>query len=183
MTAAARASEHLRNFDSVRMRLTLLIANEDEKAKWKDAFEEVLRTQNLNNTGLTFQSEAPHTIEQINIHMKKSNLFLLPLKQNSPLFGTEALVAIAARVPILISKYSGLAAVLDTMIEDKPIVGKNKLTVNAEFWKGRNIEKLVRPAEPQKAAKRLRERLLATTNVAQTHLDFINTIAGTLLEK
>ena len=69
------------------------------------------------------------------------------------------------------------------MIEDEPIVGKNKLTVNAESWKERIIEKLVRPAEAQKAAKRLRERLLAGTNVAQTHLDFINVIAGTLLEK
>ena len=182
VTAAARASEHLRNFDGVRMRLTLLIANGEEKAKWKDVFEEILRTHHPNDTGLSFQIEAPHTIEQINIHMRKSNLFLLPLMHNSPLLGTEALVAIATGVPVLISKYSGLSAVLNTMIEDEPIVGKNKLTVNAESWKERIIEKLVRPTEAQKAVNRLRERLLAGTNITQTHLDFINVIAGTFLE-
>ena len=179
VTAAARAAEHLRDFDGIGMRLTLLVANEEEKTKWKEAFEEVVRKQNLKESGLTFQIEAPHSMGQIKIHMRKSNLFLLPLKQNSPLFGTEALAAIAAGVPVLISKYCGLAALLDKMIEDEPIVGKNKLTVDAETWKERIIEKLVRPAEAQRAANRLRERLLLDTNISQTHLDFIGTITGT----
>ena len=179
VTAAARAAEHLRDFDGVWMRLTLLVAKEEEKTKWKEAFEEIHRTQNLNDTGLSFQTAAPLTTEQIKIHMRKCNLFILPLKQNSPFYGTEALAAIAAGVPVLISKYSGFTAVLDKMIEDEPIVGKNKLTVDAESWKERIIQKLVRPVEAQRAANRHRERLLASTDITQTHLDFIGTITGT----
>ena len=105
-------------------------------------------------------------------------MFLLPLKADSPLFGAEALAAIAAGVPVLLSKDSGLASLLNTMIEDEPIVGKNKLKVNAQTWKERIIQKLVKPEESQHTARKLREQFLLDTSIAQTHLDFINTIAG-----
>ena len=92
--------------------------------------------------------------------MRKSNLFLFPLKSDSRLFGAEALAAIAAGVPVLVSRDSGLASLLDTMVEDESIVGKNKLKVNAELWKERIIQKLVNPEDSQQTAKRLREQLL-----------------------
>ena len=137
-----------------------------------------IQKRTLDDTSLSFQTEAPSTLDKMKIHLRKSNLFLLPLKQNSPLFGTEALAAIAAGVPLLLSKDSGLASLLDTMIEDEPIVGKNKLKVNVQSWKERIIQKLVKPAESQQMAKRLREQLLLDTSIAQTHLDFINIVAG-----
>ena len=178
VTAAAGASDYIQFNDGVKMRLSLLAANEDDKTKWKEDFAEVLQRQKLNNGGLSFQAESPLTLDTIKVHMRKSNLFLLPLKGDSPFYGTEALAAIAAGVPVLISKDSGLASLLDTMVEDEPVVGKNKLKVNAEFWKERIIQKLVRPGESQRSANRLRERLLLDTSIAKTHLDFINTIAG-----
>ena len=178
VTALAMASEHLRDFEGVRINLTLLTANENEKARWKETFKEVLRKENLNNTGLSFQVETQHTTEQMELHLRKSNLFLLPMKQNLPLFGAEALAAIAAGVPVLISKYSGLGTLLEIMIEDEPIVGKNKSTVDFQSWKERIIEKLVKPAQAQKSANRLRERLLTDQKIVETHLDFSSIIAG-----
>ena len=178
VTAAATASDYIQFNDGVRIKLSLLAADEDDKVKWKEHFVLELHKQNLNDGGLSFQAEGPLTLEKMKVHMRKSNLFLLPLKQDSPLFGTEALSAIAAGVPILISKDCGLASLLDTMIEDESIVGKNKLTVNAEYWKERIIQKLVKPEESQQAANRLREQFLLDTSIAQTHLDFINVIAG-----
>ena len=74
------------------------------------------------------------------------------MTQNSPLFGAEAFAAIAMGVQILVSKDSGMASLLDTMIEDEPIVGVNRLTVDAQSWKERITEKLVRLAEVQKAS-------------------------------
>ena len=71
-----------------------------------------------------------------------------------------------------------MASLLDNMIEDDPIVGKNKLKVNAELWKKRIIEKLVRPAESRETANRLRQKLLLDMSIAETHLDFINSVAG-----
>ena len=178
VTATAGASDYIQFNDGVKIKLSLLVANEDDKAKWKEHFEEVLERQNLNDTDLSFQTETPLTMDKMKINLRKMNLFLLPLKSDSPLFGTEALAAIAAGVPVLLSKDSGLASLLNTMIEDEPIVGKNKLKANAQTWKERIIQKLVKPEESRIAAKRLREQLLLDTMIAQTHLDFINTITG-----
>ena len=181
VTAAAGASEHLRKFNEVRINLSLLAAEETEKAKWKETSEGVLRRENLKDTGLSFQAEAPLTIDKMKIFFKKSKLFLLPLKQDSPLFGTEALVAIAAGVPVLVSRYSGLASLLCQMQQDEPIVHKNELELNTETWKDRIIQKLIKPDGARQRAKILREQLLLDTSIAQTHLDFINTIAGITL--
>ena len=181
VTAAAAASDYIQFNDGVKIKLSLLAANEDDKAKWKESFVEVLHKRNLNDEGLSFQAEGPLTLDKMKAYMRKSNLLLLPLKSDSSLFGNEALAAIAAGVPVLISKDSGLASLLDTMIEDESIVGKHKLKVNAELWKERIIQKLVRPDESQIAAKRLREKFLLDTSIAQTHLDFIKVIAGTYL--
>ena len=110
--------------------------------------------------------------------MRKSNLFLLPLKPDSPLFGTEALAAIAAGFPVLVSRDSGLASLLDAVVEDDPIVGKNKPKVNVQSWKEHIIQKLVRPEESKQIAERLRRQFLLDTSIAQTHLDLINVITG-----
>ena len=178
VTAAAGASDYIQFNDGIKINMSLLAANEEDRDEWKKHFKEVLLERNLNDTGLSFQTETPLIIDKMKIHLTKSNLFLLPLKADSPLFGAEALAAIAAGVPVLLSKDSGLASLLDTMIEDEPIVGKNKLKVNAQTWKERIIQKLVKPEESQHTARKLREEFLLDTSIAQTHLDFINTIAG-----
>ena len=178
VTATAAASEYIHFNDRVNTKLSLLMADEEEKAKWKETFDEVLQRRNLSDSGLSFQTEAPINLDKMKVHMRKSNLFLFPLKQNSPLFGTEALAAIAAGVPVLVSRDSGLASLLDTMIEEESIVGKNQLKVNAQSWKELIIQKLIRPEESQQTAERLRQQFLLNTCIAQSHLDFINVITG-----
>ena len=178
VTATARASEHVGDFDRVRINLNLLVANEDEKKEWKETFDQIISSGNLKDTGLSFQVEAPMTIDKMEIHMRKSNLFLLPLKQNSPLFGTEALSAIAAGVPVLVSRYSGLASLLREMQQEEAVVPKDRLEILSETWKRLIVQKLTKPKEAHRAAVRLREQLLLETSIAQTHLDFINSIAG-----
>ena len=180
VTATAAASEYIHFNDKVKTKLSLLMANEEEKSKWKETFEELLQRRNLKDSGLSFQTEAPMSLDKMKVHLRKSNLFLLPLKSDSPLFGTEALAAIAAGIPILVSRDSGLASLLDAMIEDESIVGKNKPKVNAQSWKEHIIQKLVRPEESQQTAERLRQQFLLDTSIAQTHLDFINVISGTI---
>ena len=103
-------------------------------------------------------------------------MFLLPLKQNSPVFGTEALAAIAAGVPVLVSRYSGLAALLREIQQDEPVVHKNEAEI--KVWKERIISKLVNPKAAQQRAITLREKLLLDTSIVQTHLDFISITTG-----
>lgn len=100
---------------------------------------------------------------------------------DSPLFGTEALSAIAAGVPVLVSRYSGIARLLQKMAEDEPIVYGIKSQSTTDVWKDKILERLLRPEESQRSAERLREQLLLETNIMETHLEFINTIASKLL--
>ena len=93
VTATALASSHTLNFNDIRINLTLLSAEEEEKPKWKKMFEDILRRKNLNDTGLTFKVEALLTIDKMKAHMRKTNLFLLPLKQNSPPFWHRSFVS------------------------------------------------------------------------------------------
>ena len=110
--------------------------------------------------------------------LRKSNLFILPLKPDSPLFGTEALPAVAAGVPILVSNHSGIASVLKTILQDKSVVKESSLEPDEETWKDRILQKLLRPEESQRTAARLREQLLLDSSIVQSHLDFIQIIAG-----
>ena len=93
-------------------------------------------------------------------------MFLLPLNQNSPHFGTEALSAIAAGVPVLVSRYSDLAALLRDMQQDEPVVHNDKLEDNTETWKKLIIQKLVKPTKARRAATKLREQFILDTSTA-----------------
>ena len=180
VNATIGAAEHIRDFDGVRTNLTMLAAHEDDAGRWKATIVKILQRKKQHQ-GLSFKTEVPTDINKLQSHLKRSTLFLLPLKPDSPLFGTEALAAIAAGVPILVSKYCGLASLLRRMAEDESVVYGTKLESHLETWKDRILEKLLRPDESQKAANRLREQLLLATSIAQTHLDFINVIASEFL--
>ena len=112
------------------------------------------------------------------VHLKKSNLVILPYKSDSSRFGTEALAAITAGVPVLVSRYCGLASLLRKMVADEAVVYENKL----EVWADRIIQKLMLPEETQWAANRLLEQLFLDTSMAGTHLDFVRMIVGKIHE-
>ena len=179
VSATAGASAHVYDFDGVRSNLIMLGASKDEKQEWRDEFERIMHEQHFGAQTLSFQYDASQDMNKMKIHMRKSNLFLLPTKLDSPLFGTETLAAIAAGVPVLVSRYSGLAALLYSMIGDESVVYTSRTKSDMETWKERIIQRLLRPQESQQAANRLREQLLLDSNIAETQLEFINTIVGT----
>ena len=178
VNATIGAAEHIRDFDGIRTNFTMLAAHEDDREKWKAVSREIFESKHVEHTGLSFKAEVPRDITSLQSCLKRSNLFLLPLKPDSPLFGTEALAAIAAGVPILVSRYPGIARLLQKMAEDEPVVYGIKLQSSAELWKERILQRLLRPGESQQSGNRLREQLLLDTSITQTHLDFINVIAS-----
>ena len=182
VNATIGAAEHIRDFDGVRANLTMLAAHEDDTGKWKSTSVQILEKKEQ-HTGLSFKTEVPTDISKLQSYLKRSSLFLLPLKPDSPLFGTEALSAIAAGVPILISRYSGIARLLRSMAEDESVVYGTKFESPLNIWKDRILERLLRPDESRRTADRLREQLLLDTSIAQTHLDFINIIASKFILK
>ena len=178
VNATIAAAEHIRDFDGVRTNLTMLAAQEDDRGKWKEEHHKVFKKKNADDTGLSFKVEVPTDITELQSSLKRSTLFILPMKPDSPLFGTEALSAIAAGVPVLVSKCSGIARCLQKMVEDESVVFGTKLQSRTDIWKDRMLERLLRPEESQRKANRLREQLLLDTTIAKTHLNFINIIAS-----
>ena len=116
MNATIGAAEHIRDFDGVRTNLKMIAAHEDDRDMWKSESDETFKRKNVDRVGLSFKAQVLADIDKLKLYLKRSTLFLLPLKSDSPLFGTEALAAIAAGVPVLVSRYSGVARLLQKMI-------------------------------------------------------------------
>ena len=157
----------------------MLTENEEDKEEWKKRFSTLIQEEEFDVKWLHFQPDTLQTIEELKSHMRKSNLFILPLKSDSSLFGMEAMSAVAAGVLILVSNHSGIASLLTTFCQDASVIKETKLQSEAITWKEGIIKKLVRPEEAERNAKELREKLILDTSVTQTHLEFAMTIVGT----
>ena len=180
VNATVAAAKHIVTFDGLKTNFIVLTQNKEYADGWKKEFTELIQKQEIKCGALHFQSDGPETLKKLDIHLRRSNLFLLPLKSDSPLFGTEALAAIAARVPILVSEHSGISSVLDSLAQIDSMVQESALVSDPDTWRDAIIKKLVKPEEPQRAANRLREQLLLDKSIAQTHLDFIKFICSKL---
>ena len=180
VTATYAAAKHIVRFDGLKTNFIVLTQNKEDADGWKKEFTEIIQKQEIKCGALHFQSDGPETLKKLNIHLRRSNLFLLPLKSDSPLFGTEALAAIAAGVPILVSEHSGISSVLESLAQIDSMVQEPALVSDPDTWRDAIIKKLVKPEEAQRAANRLREQLLLDKSIAQTHLDFIKAITSEL---
>ena len=157
--ASFRATKHIRDFDKVRMNFKLLVACEEEKVLCKETLTAIFHENSFKPNGLQCPIHAVNTLESLKSYMMKTNLFLLPLKSYSLQFGSEALLAVASRVPILISNSCGLAPLMEKLDAWKPVAN---YTFDDEsdidkMWKDRILELLLNPEEAQLRANRLRE--------------------------
>ena len=178
VSSTAGASKHIFDFEGVKTNLILLTDNKDDKEQWKQHFAEIIVNTEIRGRTLQFRSDSPGNLEKLKIYMRKSNLMILPLKPGSPIFGSEALSAIAAGVPILVSNHSGIASLLQTLSEDKSIIRESTLDSDVTAWREGILQKLLQPEESQRMANRMKEQLLLDTNIAETHLGFIRTVVG-----
>ena len=176
--AVCGASKHILQFDGVKTNFVMVTESKEDKEAWKKEFTELLQGHEAVGRALNFQVDSPENFEKLKAHLRKSNLMILPLKPGSPLFGTEALSAFAAGVPVLVSNQSGMASLLEMICQDKSVVKESVLQTDIKMWKEGILQKLLRPEDSQQLATRLREELLLNTDIAQTHLHFIGTIVG-----
>ena len=172
------ASTNISQVCGVQTNLFILTARKEDNEKWKTNIDQLLHGTVVKQKNIKFQCLAPEDIKQLETHMRKINLFIFPAKTDSPVFGTETLAAVAAGVPILVSKQSGIASVLSKMAK-----GESSLVESgsdSEIWSKHIIGKIMNPEEAQRRASSLREQLLLDVIIASTHLDFINIVAGRL---
>ena len=174
VSACAKASKHIRLTDNERVKLELLAVEEEDRSDWKLWFSRINLDQNVQTSGLSFECPPAENFDSIKRQLKRSNLFIQPLVSESVLFGADALAAAAAGVPILVSQNSGIASALGhNMVV--PQIG-NILPVDQ--WSDEILRKILKPKESQHMAMTFREQLLLDTDISQTHLDFISTIAS-----
>ena len=174
VSACVKASEHIRLTDNERIKLELLAVKEEDKIEWRSWFNE----QNIHTSGLSFECPAAENFDRVKRQLKRSNLFIQPLVSDSILFGVEALSAAAAGVPILVSRNSGVSAVLESLIQHEMIVRQTSNMPFVDAWKEAILQKILRPEESQRKASELRKQLLLDRSITKTHLDLINIIAG-----
>ena len=177
VAATAMASEHILGFDGMKTNLIMLAARNEDTEEWKEDFKNILQDQVIRQKCLKFQCAVPDNIEKLKSYMRKSNLFVFPSEFDSPVFGIEVLAAVAAGVPVLVSEYSGMASLLESLAAGEPVVKST-----TETWKDRIIQKLINPKDSQRGANQLKEQLLVDSSIACTHLDFIKTVTGVVSE-
>ena len=181
VTSAVAASKHILDIHDVeKTNFVLLTENKEDKDQWNKDFEEILKNEEAVCPAFNFHSDCSENVEKCKEHLRKSNLMILPFKSSSPFFASEALSAIAAGVPILVSNHAGIVSLLDVCQEECDI-RESTLDSDTEKWKEGIVQKLQRPEDSQRKADRMREQLLLDTSIAETHLDFIRTVVGKIL--
>ena len=127
-------------------------------------------------SGLRFECIVPENIKKLKSELKRSSLILLPLKAEASEFGSEVLVAVAAGVPVLISRYSGFASLLQAMAADTDAVVSKS---DVESWKNSIVDSILQKKNTRGYTRWLQQHLPQETSITSTHLDFMNIISST----
>ena len=133
------------------MTMTMLTDKLDEREEWEKEFQKCLM---VGSTDVAFRCDVIRENTDLKFHMRKGDLFLLPFQVSSPLSGCEALSAIAAGVPVLVSRHSPIGSLLLDMNANSSVVFERDL----ETWSDRIAEKLADPDVAQHEADRLRRK-------------------------
>ena len=102
--------------------LKLIAIAAEEKELWEKMFCETKERNQIETRAPTFRFCAPCDIEKLIPHLRKGNVLILPLKPDSCIFGVEALVAMAAGIPVLVSRKSSVASFLQGMGMEEPVL-------------------------------------------------------------
>ena len=101
----------------------LIADKEDNKSSWEENLKgNQGKSLQLDGRIPTLRVQVPTDNSKLIPHLKRATVLILPLKSESSLFGTEALVAMAAGVPVLVSRNSGIASYLHSKSLSEPIV-------------------------------------------------------------
>ena len=164
-----------------KVNLTMLTEKEDETSVWEAEFEHAFWSKPKD---MTFECNTMQNLDKL----KESDLFLLPMKLHSPLFGIETLSAIASGVPVLISEHCGVASFLSKMKEKEVVASDIDIRelvkesvvcgTDEESWAERIVNNTRDEARRLRRAELLKKYLLFDTSISSSHLDFSKIITG-----
>ena len=153
-----------------------------DKPLWENTVRDLKEKHNIVDNTLDFQFHIIQTLQKFTSLMRSATVSLYPTQPRSPVFGTEVLASMAAGVPVLVSRSSGVASFLQSVGESEPIVWDGQgFTDDVETWKQRLLEKITNREQEQTVAAELRKILLLGAKIPATHLSFMKFITGKVL--
>ena len=108
VTSSAKVSEKMLTqesrclTDELSFTLKMLSERKDGNSSWKENFNQVKKNCKIEDHLLSFKYHAVQVTEDMTSYLKRACAFVLPLKRPNVQFGSEALVAIAAGIPVLV---------------------------------------------------------------------------------
>ena len=161
--------------------LKLVATKEEEKPLWEKNFNDIKEKHKVQGRTPNFKFCAPQKLEKLRPLIKRAAVVVLPTKQDATPFGVETWNALAAGIPALVSRSSGLASFLDDKGVAEAVVWDGQgFTESTEEWKKRLVQKITNPNEAQQIAQELREILKLDTCTALSHRNFINYVTRKL---
>ena len=176
---ATRVSAHFMK-QGFKVKLIVAGALADGKLTFEKTFEEIKQKDPTVDKRVEMLYATVSSTKDLIKIFRKSHLCLFPLKFQSPLFGTEALMAAYAGVPILVSENSGIASLLEKagLVESIVTGMTGSFENDVTKWTERVIPKLYKPRDSHDHAEELRKKLLADCHIAASQLQFVRHITG-----
>ena len=178
-TVATRVSAHFR-IQGFKVKFVIAGALAEAKSKWEETFNVIKQNDSTTDKRVEMVYTVASNTEEVIKIFRKCHLCLFPLKSQSPLFGTEALIAAYAGVPILVSENSGIASLLEKagLVESIVTGMTGNFENDVSKWTERVIPKLYKPWDSHDLAEELRKKLLVDCHIAASQLQFVRHITG-----
>ena len=169
-------------FQHLSFTLSLILNSIVDKPIWENRVRDLKEKHNIVDNTLDVQFHKLQTSQKFTSIMRTATVLVFPSQPRSPVFGTEVMVAMAAGVPVLVSRSSGVASFLHSVGESEPIVWDGQgFPEDVENWKQRLLEKITNREQSQTVAAELRKILLLGARIPATHLSFMKYITGKVL--
>ena len=165
---------------SLSFKMTMLVTSTDEKAQWQMRFKNMIEAYDLEQKTLTLSVHCPHDEAKLLEYVRRATIVLIPSTTDRlSTSGSEALVAVASGVPVLVSKSSGIASLLQKLGMDESLIwDQESFTASATLWKSRLFESFSNPERAQDVARNLRKKLLGNRKIPESQFNFMTFVAG-----
>ncbi len=177
--ASAKAANKIHDNAMVTTDFWTVGSTNQERPAWEEQYNNIHHKVSPDDKRLTFTYKTMEDKKDFRNILKRASISVLPLRPDSSLFGTEALMAAYAGVPVLVSKHSGVAELLKEALAAEsvlPIHGAFKR--DTDDWCTPLFKKIMNAKDAEQEAADLRKYLLLNTKIDETHYSSVNVIIG-----
>ncbi len=165
--------------NSTEFHFITLGTSKNEKQLWQNMFESTTGNIGLEYNRLDFQYHELGGIENIKKYLKMGTLCSVHLKRNYCTLGIEALWALFAGIPVLVSSSAGISPFLKELYPgacDLIVDSYGNESRDSMAWAQKIQQQIQNPIRSQVIADVLQKRCLDDISIPKTHLDFVGQV-------